>query len=359
MTGQGLSVLFDGFWYVDGPPSQRHVVRELIASWSNRFPQDHLTVVVRRGRSADARRDLAHEVSIVETRVWPQAAVSAIVLPMLARRRNADAMLGQNFAGRSRAVNAIFLHDVLFVEHPEWFTKWERRYFALMPKLARNADIVFTSSGTEAARIGRLTSARRVVPVGLGISRELVDAEARRPVGLPGSVNSFFLTVGRLNVRKNLTGTIRGFADAGAINAECPLVVVGSRNGREERLPDALAPLVASGAVLFLGHIGDSELKWLYQRCELFAFLSRGEGYGMPPVEARALGADVLCSDLPVFRELLDAGATFVDPDDRQGVAAAIRNRVASSDRVGTSKATATRWNDVVMRLRTELVKAG
>jgi glycosyltransferase involved in cell wall biosynthesis len=58
-------------------------------------------------------------------------------------------------------------------------------------------------------------------------------------------------------------------------------------------------------------------------------FPSLAEGFGLPAVEAAARGVPVICSDLPVFREVMGDHATFLDPRDPEAWAGAVSRHVA------------------------------
>lgn len=322
-----MRVVFDAYWWVEGPTSLRRVLRETVLAWAAAFPEDELALVVRRRHLAAAAADVPAGVRLAATRLRPQALLASRAVEPVRRRLGFDAVVVQNFAARSRGVSAVYLHDVLFETNPEWFTPVERRYFSRMTRWVPRADVVFASTATEAERIRRCTRARAVVPVGLGLSRELVDHTALCPVqGLePGR---FLLAVGRLNVRKNLARTVAGALGSGVVTPERPLVLVGAGTADELRAVPRIRAGIDSGAVLLPGHVDDAQLRWLYTHTALLLFLSLGEGFGMPPVEARAFGAPVLASDLPVLRENLGDEATYVDPLDTAAVARAVRELV-------------------------------
>jgi glycosyltransferase involved in cell wall biosynthesis len=46
-------------------------------------------------------------------------------------------------------------------------------------------------------------------------------------------------------------------------------------------------------------------------------FPSLAEGYGLPPIEAAALGVPVICNDLPVYREILGDIPVYASVLDR------------------------------------------
>lgn len=350
-----MRVVFDAYWWVAGPTSLRHVLRETVLAWHREFPGDRLALVVRRRHLAAAAADAPAGVLVEPARIRPQALLASVAVERVRRRLGFDAVVVQNFAAQSGGVSAVYLHDVLFETNPEWFTRTERAYFSLMTRWVRRADVVFSSTATEAGRIRSSTRARTVVPVGLGLSRELVGSAELDPV--PGlEAGRFLLAVGRLNVRKNLAHTIAGALDSGAVRPDLPLVLVGAGSGEDLRADARVRAGVDSGAIRLTGHVSDARLRWLYASTSLLLFLSLGEGFGMPPVEARAFGAPVLASDLPVLRETLGDEAVYVDPLDDAAIAAAVRERLRVPRDPGPSRMVERHdWAATVRAMRGEL----
>ncbi|OIH97607.1 hypothetical protein BIU90_13570 [Curtobacterium sp. MCBA15_001] len=308
--------MVDALWLPDGPPSGRMVVREMVAAWLREHPGDDLVLVVHDQHVADVAAEFT-SATVVGTSLRLHPLVNAVTLPRVARRSGADLVVTQNFAPLSKRVpSAVFVHDVLFQTNPRWFTRSERLYLSLIPMLLTRATTVMTSSANEANRIlAHNPGVSAVDPVGLGIAAALTGRAPAEPVDglIP---DRFLLAVGRLNVRKNLATTIEAAVGSGAATVERPLIVVGEASGREEHLSEAVLASVASGSVQFLGGVSDAQLRWLYEHCRLFVFMSLDEGWGLPPIEAVSLGAPVLVSDRPVFRETLGAAATYAPPRD-------------------------------------------
>lgn len=355
-----MRIVFDAYWWVSGPPSMRHVVRETVTEWARQFPGDELSIVVRTKELRTARSSTPSSVAVYGTRWWPQALLATVACRRIARRTGADVVYTQNFAASTRQVSAVFIHDVLFVTNPEWFSRIERAYFAFMPRLAHRADVVLTSSSTEAARIAGHSSAKRVVPVGIGLSTELAGSEDVDPV--PGlATGQFLLTVGRLNVRKNLATAIAAALQSECVGTAKPLVVVGSANGRREPMPDSVATAVADGRVRFTGFVSEAQLRWLYANTCLFLLLSRGEGFGMPGIEALHFGAPMIVSDIDVFREIIPSEIPRVDPTDPTAIAEAIRQVLMERAADGESPMVAApgyNWSTTVAAMRDELVRS-
>jgi glycosyltransferase involved in cell wall biosynthesis len=316
-----MRVVLDAYWWVHGTQSLRHVVHGLAHTWSRDYPHDELVLVVRRRHARDIG-DVPRNVRLVTTRLWPQALSATIAVPWHAWRLRADGMFSHNFAplfGRNRTV---FIHDLVFATNPEWFTRKELIYYKWMIRLARRADVVFSSTDSEHNRISRFAPAARVVTAGLGISDEVLEGADAPVVGL--TAGSFMLAVGRLNARKNLEVILAGAKQSGLLSPEYPLVIVGERDGQWNGLPQWVAREERLGHVRFTGFVPVEQLRWLIKNCSFYVNLSLDEGFGLPPVEARLLGAPVLVSDRPVFRETLGEEATFVEPTSVDDVGAAM-----------------------------------
>jgi glycosyltransferase involved in cell wall biosynthesis len=330
-----VRVLFDGYWWSSGPYSNRQVLREIILGWEHAHPEDDLVVAVRRAHRESARAELPARVALVPTRVKPQGISAMVELPILARRVRADVTLTHNFTpllGRS----AVFIHDLMFVTNPEWFTPLERLYFSLMRFTAPTADLVLTSSKTEAARIDRVTRTKSpTLAVGLGVPSALTSADDE-PIPFPDEIESFTVVVGRLNIRKNLAGAIEGALASGRVDARNPLLIIGEPSGKAAEYSEQANRAISAGIVRFAGFVSSGQLAWAYRNAAAFMFLSLDEGFGIPAVEAMAFGAPVVASDIPVFREILGDHAEYADPMDPEDIGRALGttlDRAAASGR--------------------------
>jgi glycosyltransferase involved in cell wall biosynthesis len=79
-----------------------------------------------------------------------------------------------------------------------------------------------------------------------------------------------------------------------------------------------------SGRVEYVGKLSDQELRREYQDATCFVFPSLLEGFGIPVVESQANGTPVVCSDIPVFREVAGTAAVFFDPRFAERLAEAV-----------------------------------
>lgn len=154
-----------------------------------------------------------------------------------------------------------------------------------------------------------------VVPPGL-------DDVFTEPVGVESAREDFFLSVATLEPRKNLLSLLRAWQESGC-HATHQLVLVG-------RARTSDLPLDVPGVVI-RHDVGDAELRSLYRRASALVLPSVYEGFGLPLIEALSQSLPVICSDLPVFREVAGDGATFFDPRDVSMMAGALH--AAARDR--------------------------
>lgn len=356
-----MKILFDAFWWPVGPASNRLVLRDIITAWSETFPDDEMVLAL--PSSWEGRvRDLPEAASVVNTSSGQHALASIFELPILARRERADVVLAHNFTPLS-GPSATFIHDVMFQTDPEWFTRPERIYFTAIPLLASRARVVLTSSEAEAQRIRaenpRLT---QVSAIGLAVGTNLLSAKPSRPDIPTGPLGGtapegFLLSVGRLNVRKNLAASLEAAAISGAITERFPLLVVGEPDGRGEDLPAVVRAAVDDASIIFLGRVSDDELAWLYSNAAGLVFMSRGEGFGLPQIEARHFGCPLLLSDLPVFREVSGEHALYADPSRVEDIARGIRELVRTG-RSAPRPLALPAWDEVVSNARKAIVES-
>jgi glycosyltransferase involved in cell wall biosynthesis len=340
-----VRVLFDGYWLLNGPPSGRRVVDSFLRTWAADHPADELTVAVPRAEAEQVRGLLGDlPVALRTVRRKPHGVSAMTEMGSLA---DVDVVLAQNYTPlRSTAFRATFIHDLMFEEHPEFFTRSERVYFAGMPWSARFADVVLTSTQAEADRIARTRPrlAGKVRAVGLSVPESFANATAVDP-GVDLRPGRFLLCVGRLNARKNVDRLIAALRDGDLVTDDFPLVVVGEPDGL------AIARIDPSDRRFrFIGGVSDESLRWLYEQCRLFVFPSLDEGFGLPVVEAAICRAPMVLSDIPAFRELAP-DAEFFDPLDVASIGAAIRDELAG-DPSPTPKVVVPTWSDVVGRIR-------
>ncbi|MFQ3661823.1 MAG: glycosyltransferase family 1 protein, partial [Chloroflexaceae bacterium] len=139
----------------------------------------------------------------------------------------------------------------------------------------------------------------------------------------------YFLYIGTIQPRKNLTRLIEAFAHAGPDDAL--LVIAGRRGWLSEPIVRRVAELGLTNRVRFPGYVPDADLPALLSGALAFVFPSLYEGFGMPVLEAMACGAPVLTSTTSALPEVAGDAALLVDPCDTDAIAAALRRLAADA----------------------------
>ncbi len=86
-------------------------------------------------------------------------------------------------------------------------------------------------------------------------------------------------------------------------------------------LQERIAQGALKGAVEIRPYGMANTVSDIYRGADIFLFLTRYEGFGLPVVEAQAMDIPVVCSDLPVLREVGGQGARYVDREDPAAIA--------------------------------------
>lgn len=147
---------------------------------------------------------------------------------------------------------------------------------------------------------------------------------------LPGR---YILYVGTLERRKNITNLIRVFSMARHIGSiEHVLVLAGQRGWLYQDIFETVEELELTNQVIFLDHVPEDDLPALYSGADLFVYLSRYEGFGLPVLEAMACGVPVLTSDTSSLPEVVEKAGVLVPPDDLERAASEMLRILSDRD---------------------------
>jgi len=246
-------------------------------------------------------------------------------------------------------VKSVFmLHDVIPLERPELVSsKDRRRHRRIIDRTARYASGLIASTGAAREAVlnalclrGRSTIPVETVPFPVapvflendGPHQELCECD-------------YFVVCGTIEPRKNHHLLLNVWRELVAQRGQhaSKLVIVGSPGWGARSVLHALEqcrPL--HGRVILARGLSSPALRRLIVHAKALLMPSFAEGFGLPIIEALAVGTPVIASDLPAHREIADNLAVYRDPTDRAGwltdvcmfadgtgTAAEIRRRVA------------------------------
>ncbi|MEM9594287.1 MAG: glycosyltransferase family 1 protein [Acidobacteriota bacterium] len=279
--------------------------------------------------------------------------------------------------GRCRGARVVTVHDLTVETLPETMRESTRQELASQLRTTvRGATRVLTDS--EAVR-GELVAAGlaeegrvHAVPLAPGAASGGAAA-ADLPTDLP---DRFVLHVGTLEPRKNLAMLMDVWAEMASSGSPPPLVLCGGFGWKSQplrdRIEDAEARATAEGKPPWLRHLGyvpDDQLAALYRKALWVVMPSLYEGFGLPAVEAMAVGVPLIVSDIPVLREVAGDAALYAPPKDaaswrrlleeslgddplRRRMAEASRARSARFDWARTAAETVDVWRSAAEEVR-------
>lgn len=129
----------------------------------------------------------------------------------------------------------------------------------------------------------------------------------------------YLLSLGQWKAYKNLPLLIEAFGLVLQQRPQAQLVIAG-HDPRHPEVP-AAAHTLPPGSVVFPGRLPDDAIADLYRGAAAVVLPSRAEGFGLPVIEAMACGTRVVCSDLPVLREVAGDVPIYGDPTDARSFA--------------------------------------
>ncbi len=227
----------------------------------------------------------------------------------------------------------VAVHDVLALEHPEWFPHGKANPLRLLiPAGARRAAAVFVGSPSVAEAVSercRVPMARiHVTGYGVDHARFAPPPEnaAAAVLARLGVTRPYLLQVGALEPRR---GTDLALVACEALRARHPgvqLVLVGEVRADVPTLRQQV-PWVRR-----LGRVADAALPALYAGAAAVLAPSRGEGFDFPVLEALACGGPVVASDIPVHREHFAPAVALFASGDVEALAAALTRVVEDAE---------------------------
>lgn len=216
----------------------------------------------------------------------------------------------------------ITVHDLYYDVWPEDFP-WRRRLawkvsFPLSLWAASAVICVSEASKKHLARFHGDLSRKSVVIHEAG---GLVAAEPEQAgeVATGGVIVPYALYVGNIARNKNP----RMLAEALNLLEQRGEPIRVYHVGRDELglLSDAQKHAGLCNKVVSLGSVSDAALAAIYGRAHCLVSTSLDEGFCLPIVEAQSCGVPVVCSDIPVLREVGGEGGLFFDPQNPMALA--------------------------------------
>lgn len=237
-----------------------------------------------------------------------------------------------------RARLVVTVHDVFHLAMPQFAPRLAQRAYArlMFDAVGRRADAILCDSEFTRRELRRFVPGVRVEPV---VTHLGVDPVWREATGSARRGRPYVLFVGNVKPHKNLVRLVQAF---GRIRDDVPhdLLVVGRREGF--RTADADVARMADGLdgrVAFTGEVPFAELRALVAGADVLVAPSLYEGFGLPPLEAMAVGCPVLVANAASLPEVCGDAAVYCDPLDVTDIGEKLRAMLADGALRDTQRA--------------------
>jgi glycosyltransferase involved in cell wall biosynthesis len=219
----------------------------------------------------------------------------------------------------------VTINDIAHIAVPDVFGGLAKQLYArtMFQRARRRADaIVFISefSKTEfRTRVGAPRGREFVAYCGVEEAWFHVDP------GAALRAKPYILFVGSVKPHKNLSRLLSAFAQ---ISDQIPhdLLIVGRKEGfitGDHNVRDMVDKF--GGRVVFTGQVSDAELRRYFAQASALVLASLYEGFGLPPLEAMAVGCPSLVSRATSLPEVCGEASLYCDPLDVSDIASALK----------------------------------
>lgn len=242
-----------------------------------------------------------------------------------------DVVWGPNFVvpPASHAARVVTVHDLTCVHFPEMCTRDTLQVPRLLRRAIADGAWVHTVSQSVADDVVSVFDAdpERVVaiPNGGPVSRSSDEITALSTRGrMLAGTDEYVAFVGTLEPRKDLPGLVRAFDALAGERPGLRLVLAGPDGWGAAAVGDAIAASPHRERIVRTGWLDDDDRDAIVAGALVFAYPSRLEGFGLPPLEAMALDTPVVATRVGALPEVLADAAVWCDPGDPSSLAAAL-----------------------------------
>jgi glycosyltransferase involved in cell wall biosynthesis len=303
--------------YVDGLVAALAAAGADLAVACQRADEERYGRLVPGARIAAGPTAIAHRPARL---AWEQTG-----LPQVAQQVSADVLHVPHYSMplRPTVPVVVTIHDLTFFTEPDAHSAVSATFFksAIRTSVRRATRLLVPSKATRDELVRVLGADPTRIDVAYhGVDHTLFhrpDADEVRHVsdrlGLHGK--PYIAYLGTLETRKNVPDLISGWAAAVADLPDPPALVLGGGSGWSEEVDEAIAAVPAHLRLVRPGYLRFSDLPGYLGGALIVAFPSRGEGFGLPVLEAMACGAPVLTTHRTSLPEVGGDAVAYTEPD--------------------------------------------
>jgi glycosyltransferase involved in cell wall biosynthesis len=235
------------------------------------------------------------------------------------------------------------IHDVGFLDDTQYRSKTGRAYLDYSTRFAlrNSSQCIAVSEFTKQELVSRFhADPSRITVIPLGVDHHIYRRDISPQRVSAACINyalaqPYLITVGRIDHRKNISLLLRAFTEIKRLHPEYQLVIVGPCGFGAERIMEEIRAHVFAEDIKVVGWVGEEDKAALLAGASLFIFPSLYEGFGLPLLEAQAVGVPVVSSNSSSLPEVAGRGARFFHPHSVEECVQEILSVLASSQQAG------------------------
>lgn len=223
------------------------------------------------------------------------------------------------------------VHDLLPLQYPAQAPWWARDYYRyFFPRFMRRADQLIAISNYVKQS---MLDVPGIDPVKIEVVyngcragfRPLPEAEQAAVRHRFSSGKPYFLYTGAIHPRKNIPRLIRAFDSfRSRTRAPAQLLLAGRFAWETGAVRAAAESAQFREDIRFLGYVAEEDLRLLMASAIALVYVSLGEGFGLPVLEAFHADTPVICSNATALPEVAGDAALLVDPFSEPAISSAM-----------------------------------
>jgi glycosyltransferase involved in cell wall biosynthesis len=214
----------------------------------------------------------------------------------------------------------ITVHDLSPIVTPEFYDSRRKLWhiFVNIKKSLHRANHILAVSEFTKGELMRIYGLpdSKITVTHLGVQRNVFHPDlskdkmrhVRNIYGLPAD---FYLFIGTLEPRKNIPSIIKAFEK---LNLDMDLVIAGRQGWKYKTILNQIENSPKRRRIKYLGYIEEEHKPYLLKLAKGLVWPSFYEGFGLPPLEAMAVGTPVITSQVTALPETAGSSAVMVDP---------------------------------------------
>ncbi|UVK78019.1 MAG: D-inositol-3-phosphate glycosyltransferase [Sodalis sp. Fse] len=240
------------------------------------------------------------------------------------------------------------VHDILPIKYPQWSSEGMQQLFPMwLQSVATYGTGILCVSSSVADDVRQWIAAHQNLNLNshltinhFHLGANLESCRSSKGVPVEGEVlleqltnHQGFLMVGTVEPRKCYEQVLSAFEIFWSNGEEYRLIIVGKHGWNVDDLVNRIKNhLQLNKKLHWLQGVSDEYLGRLYQSAKALIFSSKGEGFGLPLIEAAQKGLPLILRDIPVFREIVGDNAWYFVGEESETLYAAIVAWIALSD---------------------------